>query len=25
LLIANLVIMITYYRVLERRYSRSLG
>lgn len=25
LLVANLVIMLTYYRVLERRYSRSLG
>src|SRR5437868_2803018 len=25
LLIANLVVMLTYYRVLERRYARSLG
>ncbi|VWD16776.1 ABC transporter permease [Burkholderia lata] len=25
LLVANLVVMLTYYRVLERRYARSLG
>ncbi|CAG2310249.1 MULTISPECIES: ABC transporter permease [Burkholderia] len=25
LLAANLVVMLTYYRVLERRYARSLG
>jgi putative spermidine/putrescine transport system permease protein len=25
LLIANLVVMLTYYRVLERRYARSMG
>ncbi|MDR3099257.1 MAG: ABC transporter permease [Paraburkholderia sp.] len=25
LLVANLVIMLTYYRVLERRYARSMG
>lgn len=25
LLIANLVIMLTYYRVLERRYGRAMG
>src|SRR6185437_7841839 len=25
LLIANLVVMLTYYRVLERRYTRSMG
>jgi putative spermidine/putrescine transport system permease protein len=25
LLVANLVVMLTYYRVLERRYTRSLG
>ncbi|WP_042271513.1 ABC transporter permease [Paraburkholderia heleia] len=25
LLVANLVVMLTYYRVLERRYARSMG
>ena len=25
LLVANLVVMLTYYRVLERRYTRSMG
>jgi putative spermidine/putrescine transport system permease protein len=25
LLVANLIVMLTYYRVLERRYTRSLG
>ncbi|WP_063533455.1 ABC transporter permease [Burkholderia sp. MSMB1589WGS] len=25
LLVANLIVMLTYYRVLERRYARSLG
>ncbi|AFT88248.1 ABC transporter permease [Paraburkholderia phenoliruptrix] len=25
LLLANLIVMLTYYRVLERRYARSLG
>ncbi|WP_028212740.1 ABC transporter permease [Paraburkholderia mimosarum] len=25
LLVANLVVMLTYYRVLERRYMRSMG
>lgn len=25
LLVANLIVMMTYYRVLERRYARSMG
>ncbi len=25
LLVANLIVMLTYYRVLERKYARSLG
>jgi len=25
LLAANLIIMLTYYRMLERRYGRSMG
>ncbi|AHB74059.1 MULTISPECIES: ABC transporter permease [Pandoraea] len=25
LLVANLIVMLTYYRLLERRYSRSMG
>jgi putative spermidine/putrescine transport system permease protein len=25
LLIANLIVMLTYYRLLERRYARSMG